>query len=79
MQTGFIIILIFLIACALVALWCDFKGLVAYLLLVIILISMAIGFDLNDTYTTKKPMTPSLEIRCSNGKCDTSYVYKIIK
>ena len=77
MQTVLIIVLVLLIVALLVSLYHDMKDLVLYALFVIVIISMGVGFDLNDTYTTKKPLTPSLEIKCNNGTCDTSYVYKI--
>lgn len=79
MMTFLIIILIISIVGLLALLYFDpeFKDLIVYLLMVIVIFSMGIGFNLNDTYTVKKPLVPSLEIKCTNGKCDTSYVYKL--
>ena len=47
-------------------------------LLCITVISFLEGSDYQKTLDkkSKKPVTPTLEIKCSNGKCDTTYIYE---
>lgn len=47
-------------------------------LICITVISFMEGSDYQKTLDkkSKKPVTPTLEIKCINGKCDTTYIYE---
>lgn len=47
-------------------------------LALLVLVSILLGGSLlSETGVKKdKPITPSIETKCINGKCDTTYVYK---
>ena len=46
-------------------------------LTLLIIISVGLGMLLNseNDIKSKKPITPSVEVKCIDGKCDTTYVY----
>ena len=31
----------------------------------------------SNEYRTKQPLTPTIEVKCINNVCDTTYIYKI--
>lgn len=39
-------------------------------------VSIILGAELSDTFTTKYKKKPIVHIECNGSKCDTTYIYK---
>jgi len=57
----------------------DQIGLFLFMLVIITIIGMVIGSDiqLGVGINSKKPIKPTIKVECTDGKCDTTYIYKI--
>jgi multisubunit Na+/H+ antiporter MnhB subunit len=81
MTIGFILIASFFILITILYIHDKDKemiGLFLFMLAIITIIGMVIGSDIQletGTYS-KKPIKPIIKVECTNGKCDTTYIYK---
>jgi hypothetical protein len=78
-----IILIILILAMVAKALACLNNGwgsigtfVIVFLLTVLFSVMLGIISGLEKPRTTKTPVNPSIEIKCVDGKCDTTYVYK---
>ena len=51
-------------------------GFFMFSLIALMGVSMIIGAELSDTFTTKYKKKPIVHIECNGSKCDTTYIYK---
>ena len=51
-------------------------GLFMYVTILLVLLSIVLGSELSDTFTTKYKVKPIVHIECNGSKCDTTYIYK---
>ena len=59
----------------------DDRGFYNFLIFVFALFILIIGSSIGEEIGVRsdKPIKPSIEIVCTDGKCDTTYIYKNIK
>lgn len=57
----------------------DDKGFYNFLILIIAAFGLIIGLLLGEKIGVRsnKPIKPSIEVQCKDGRCDTTYIYKI--
>ena len=75
---------VLVIACAIVLFGLHFldnqdqKDLFTFLLLLLMFLSFMMGVLAveENGITSDKPIKPSIEVECKDGKCDTTYIYK---
>ena len=51
-------------------------GFFMFFLISLVLISIVLGAELSQEFTTKYKVKPIVHIECNNSKCDTTYIYK---
>lgn len=51
-------------------------GFFMYATILLVLLSIVLGAELSDTFTTKYKVKPIVHIECNGSKCDTTYIYK---
>ncbi len=81
MTTGFILIALFFILITVLYIHDkdrDQIGLFLFILTIITIIGMVIGSDIQLEIGTqsKKQIKPTIKVECTDGKCDTTYIYK---
>jgi hypothetical protein len=81
MTIGFILIALFFILITVLYIHDEDRdqiGLFLFMLAVITIIGMVIGSDIQLGIGTqsKKPIKPTIKVECTDGKCDTTYIYK---
>jgi hypothetical protein len=58
--------------------WFNDKGSFNFLILAFMSLSVLIGLLVGEEIgeRSNKPIKPSIEVKCKDGKCDTIYIYK---
>ncbi len=51
-------------------------GFFIFALISLVLVSIILGAELSNTFTTKYKVKPIVHIECNGSKCDTTYIYK---
>jgi hypothetical protein len=51
-------------------------GFFMYATILLVLVSIVLGAELSNTFTTKYKVKPIVHIECNGSKCDTTYIYK---
>ena len=54
----------------------EHGGLFMFFLISLVLVSIILGAELSNTFTTKYKKKPIVHIECNGSKCDTTYIYK---
>lgn len=54
----------------------EHVGFFMFFLISLVLISIVLGAELSQEFTTKYKVKPIVHIECNNSKCDTTYIYK---
>lgn len=59
----------------------DDRGFYNFLIFVFALFALMIGSLISEEIgiRSNKPIKPSIKIECTDGKCDTTYIYKNVK